>query len=105
MTTFILIFAFLAAPLGRADVDQDRALREAAYAGRITDVQRQLSGGARVDGTSVYGQTALMSAAIRGNDPVIEALLKAHADPDLRNPSRAASMARSWPATTTPTSP
>jgi ankyrin repeat protein len=84
-TVFIPFLVLLSASAARSDADQDRALREAASAGRITDVQRLIEAHADVNSISAYGQSALMSAALRGNNAVIEALLRAGANPELRN--------------------
>jgi len=55
----------------------------AARAGNVEDLHRALSQGASVDEKSAYGWTALMFAAWKGHEEVIEILLDAGADPNL----------------------
>jgi hypothetical protein len=55
----------------------------AARAGEVDELHKALSRGASVDETSAYGWTALMFAAWKGHEDVIEILLDAGADPNL----------------------
>jgi ankyrin repeat protein len=55
----------------------------AARAGEVEGLHKALSRGASVDETSAYGWTALMFAAWKGHEDVIEILLDAGADPNL----------------------
>ena len=58
---------------------------EAAWANNVQEVRRLLSEGADVNARYKLGWTALMVAAISHNESVVQVLLAADADPNLRD--------------------
>ncbi len=64
-----------AAPAARADDSLGRALREAARAGSVRDVEALLARNAPLEDRSFTGRTALMEAALYGHAKVVRLLL------------------------------
>ena len=77
-----LLLAAALAPAAQSAGDGTTALHEAAHAGDLAAVTRQLSDGAAVDAANRHGVTPIALACGAGHATVVDALLAAGADPN-----------------------
>jgi ankyrin repeat protein len=84
----IVLILVLMAFTGCASLSPDTPLTSAASQNQIEEVQALLARGDDPDGKDSHGWSALMWAARKGNTPVVRALLKGGANPDLRDSYR-----------------
>jgi TonB family protein len=87
LTTLFLVWFAIAAPAAQ---DVNQRLRESAAAGDIEAIRALLTSTDQitVDAADALGWTALMHAAVAGNDVGVQLLLDAGGNPDLQNAAR-----------------
>ena len=75
ISTFLLLATATCIQEANGAKSGEEQLRDAAYRNNVDMVKSLLDGGVDAKATSNYGNSALMMAAARGNDKVVELLL------------------------------
>ncbi len=87
--SLLLSFLLVSVSLGQDKIEnppsteQDRQLWQAVRTENLAEVNRLLQSGAKVNARNEYGATALMFAADRGNEEIVNVLLQSGADPTI----------------------